>query len=575
MAVLSASLMAQVFAQDVDKILMNGQIYTAVQGQELQEAVAIYQDKILKVGTNAEIQALANDKTEVIDLNKGIVLPGLIDSHIHPLMGGIESVTANMHDEYVAIDVLEKKLQEFQQSGTAKAGDALVINGMSSEQWSHLDDLNNVFNAGIWKNTPIALVGSDHHTSWANAELLKRAGVTAEYIQSLPEAEQDTIGHDAQYQPNGFLVDSGWDLVSTAIPELDDELMYKGGVASVQLMNGLGFTAWLDVATNALPNRGLFNMQNTDKTIGMLPVYRELSKRGDLTVHAAGLQVINSKSDASVLDIVEKINGQYADVKNLKMIGVKVFADGVIEYPAQSAAILGEYSNSHKSGELLFDPQQFSQLVNEADKRGIVVHTHALGDRAVNESLNTVALARKERDSKVPHTITHVQLADAKDYDRFKDLGVIAAMQLLWAYPDDYIQQMVKPYISAESYDGMYPALSLLKHGATIAGASDYPVSTPNAFMAMMVAMTRTNDKGDTLNVAEALDLETMLQAYTINAAKALNWESEIGSLEAGKKADMILLDRDIFTAAPADLAETKVLWTMFEGKIVYEAPKQ
>lgn len=567
----------QVQAQDADKIFINGQIYTAVDGAPLQQAIAIYQDRILQVGSNDDIQALANTETQIIDLKNGVVLPGLIDSHLHPLMGGIESVTANMHDEYVDIKALEARVKAFQQEGSAKAGDMLVINGMSSEQWSHLDDLNTVFNQGEWAITPIALVGSDHHTSWANNALLQRANVTPEYIQSIPAAEQENIGHDKDFKPNGFLVDSGWDYVSNVIPELDDDLMYKGGLAGINLLNSYGVTAWLDVAMNALPNRGLFNISNTEKTVGMLPLYKKLSEDGALTVHAAGLQVINSKSTANTLDLIEKISSQYANINNVKLIGVKVFADGVIEYPAQSAALMGDYNNSHKSGELLFDPEVFTQLVDVADKKGIVVHTHAIGDRAVHESLNAIEFARKNRNSHVPHTITHLQLVAPQDYKRFKELNVIAAMQLLWAYPDDYIQQMVKPYIDKEAYLGMYPALSLLNNGATIAGASDYPVSTPNPFPAMAVAMTRMNDKGETLNADEAIDLDSLLKAYTINSAKALNWSDEIGSLEVGKKADMILLDRNIFEleSKPSELAETQVLWTLFEGDIVYKASNE
>ena len=569
---LNLAVFGTAFGENVDQILMNGKIYTAVEGEEIQEAIALYQDRIVKVGTNLEIQNLATADTKIIDLKNQFVMPGLIDSHTHPLAGGIESVTANMHDEYVDIDTLEQRLIAFRNEGTAKAGDTLVVNGMSSEQWSNLEDLNTRFNQGEWQEIPIALVGSDHHTSWANDKLLQRAGVTAAYVQALSKEDRQYIGHDDHYQPNGFLVDAAWGLVSESIPKLDDALVYQGALTAVKMMNREGITAWLDVATNTLPNQGIFNITNTPEMLGMLPVYEQLSENNDLTMHVAGLQVINSKSRPEVLEVIEDIGKKYAHVENLKMVGVKVFVDGVIEYPAQSAALLGEYRNNQSQGELLIDPKSFSQLVNLADQKGIVVHTHAIGDKAVQESLNAFEYARSQRNSDVPHTITHVQIVAPEDYTRFEELNVIASMQLLWAYPDDYIAEMVKPYISEDNYRGMYPAASLVKAGATIAGASDYPVSTANPFMAMSIAMTRQEGSdGDVLNSEEALDLNSLLKIYTIHAAKALNWDQEIGSLEAGKKADLILLDRNILNESPESIAETEVLWTMFEGKIVYE----
>lgn len=144
-------------------------------------------------------------------------------------------------------------------------------------------------------------------------------------------------------------------------------------------------------------------------------------------------------------------------------------------------------------------------------------------------------------------------------------------MQLAWAYEDSFNKELVKPYIDATSYKGMYPAHSLLVNGATIAGASDAPVSTANPFVAMATAITRKGNEGEVLNPAEAIDRDTVFKAYTINSAKALYLDKIIGTLEPGKKADMIVVDRDIFNVSPEQLAETKVVWTIFNGKKVYQ----
>jgi predicted amidohydrolase YtcJ len=191
----------------------------------------------------------------------------------------------------------------------------------------------------------------------------------------------------------------------------------------------------------------------------------------------------------------------------------------------------------------------------------------------VRESLNGIAQARKDRQSGVTHSITHLQMVNPKEFARFKPLNVIASMQLLWASADDYTTDMIKPYVSALAFRYQYPAHSLLKQGATIAGASDWPVSTPNPFNAMAQAITRVGPLG-VLNADERLDRDTMFYAYTLNAARTIGLEKQIGSLTPGKQADFIVLDRDVFSVDNKALHDTQVLQTWFGGRQVYTATK-
>lgn len=557
-----------------ESIYINGKIYTAKDKGSFQQAIAIAHDgTIIKVGSNEEIKKIADSNTQVFDLDNKVLMPGLIDSHIHALASGVEAVLATMDSGDTTIDIskVEAKLRQSSLDGTGVAGDVLFLNGLSSEYWELADQLSNVFNNNEWKDRPIALVGSDHHTAWANQALLKKAGIDANFIQQLSPEDQQNIAHNEKFEPTGFVVDSGWDMVSDKIPSVSHDLLYKGSKEAIKYYNSLGITAWMDIAANASPNKGITNIKNTEETLGMIPMYKELSQKGELTARVSGLHVINSKSTPQVFNIIESINSKYKNIDNFNLIGVKVFADGVLEFPAQSAALLGRYSNSNKQGTLLFDPNTFKLVVDEADKRNMLVHIHAVGDRAVQESLNAIEYARSKRQSNVPHSITHLQLVDPKDYKRFKQNNVIASMQLAWAYEDSFNKELVKPYIDAASYNGMYPAHSLLVNGATIAGASDAPVSTANPFVAMATAITRKGIEGDVLNPAEAIDRDTVFKAYTINSAKALYLDKSIGTLEPGKKADMILVDRDIFNVSPEQLAETKVVWTIFNGKKVYQ----
>ncbi|MDF3932237.1 amidohydrolase [Pseudomonas citronellolis] len=561
-------------AQTADLILYNAKVFTAEPGQPLQQAVAIAGDKVLKVGSDAEVRALGDAHSKQVDLGGKLLMPGFIDSHSHSVFGGLELISASMGDEQVSLEQLEQRLREGRDSGKAKVADILVMNGMNSSYWSQAAGLAKIFNAGEWAQVPIVFIGSDHHTAWANAAMLRRAGVDARLVRSLPAAEQQNIAHAKDFTPTGFVVDAGFDRVAQAMPAADQKTLDRAGLAAVQYNNSLGITAWMDPAANGAPGDALFDIKPTEKTVGVLPVYRDLAQQGQLSAHVAALLVVNPKSRPADLEVIDKVRKQFEGIPNLSLPGIKVFADGVLEYPAQSASLLEDYKNLHKPGELLLDPQHFGELVSAADARGWLVHVHAIGDRAVRESLNGFAQARKDRQSGIAHSITHLQLVNPSDFPRFKQLGVIASMQLDWATAEVYTLDLVKPYIADDVYRYMYPAKSLLDAGATIAGASDWPVSTPDPLRAMYQAVTRKGPQG-VLNPEQRIDRQTMFYAYTLNAAKAMGQGDRIGSLAPGKQADLVVLDRDLFSVPDAELAEAKVLRTLFGGREVYRADGQ
>jgi predicted amidohydrolase YtcJ len=552
-----------------DLVLLNGKIFTADRSQPKVQALAVQDGKVLKVGSNEQIKTLIEPGTKVIDLAGKTLMPGLIDSHSHAIFGGLEMASANMEDEVVDLDELEKRLRGWRDDGKAKHGDVLSVAGMSSAYWAQAEALGKKFNSGEWAKVPVVFTGSDHHTAWANNVMLERAGIDAILLQNLPAAELDTIGKLADGSPNGFLVDAGWDRVALKMPAPSAADMLRAAQTAVRYNNSLGITAWMDPAANAAPGEPVFALIPTEKTVGVLPVYKALSQSGGMTAHVAALLVANPKSVPADLDTLDKVRQQFQGIPNLTLPGIKIFADGVIEYPAQSAAMIDPYTNSQKQGELLIDPKHFGELVSAIDQRGWRVHIHAIGDRAVRESLNGIAQARKDRQSGVTHSITHLQMVNPKEFARFKPLNVIASMQLLWASADDYTLDMIKPYVSALAFRYQYPAHSLLKQGATIAGASDWPVSSPNPWNAMAQAITRNGPLG-VLNADERIDRETMFYAYTLNAARTIGLEKQIGSLSPGKQADFIVLDRDVFSVDEKALHDTQVLQTWFAGREVY-----
>ena len=552
-----------------DLVLTNGKVFTGVPGQALVNAVAVENGKIIKVGSDAEVNALADAKTQRIDLAGKVLMPGMIDTHSHPVIAGLDSLGANLLDEEKPLAELEQWIIEQDKAGKARAGDVINIAGVSSAYWEQARALGKIFNQGRWADQPLVLSGIDGHTGWANNAMLKRAKIDAALVKKLPANELSYVGHEADFTPTGYFAESRWDQIRSQIPAPSPQVMLKAAREAVRINNQYGVTAWMDAASNAGGGDSLFDFTATEQSVGVLPLYRQLAENGELSAHVAALMLTNSKSKPADLEVLAKVMKQFEGVPNLTFPGIKVFADGILEYPGQTAAVIVPYKNNNKNGELLIDPEHFGELVVAAEKRGWIVHMHAVGDRAVRESLNGFEYARKLSPAPVTHSISHLQLVNPKEFPRFAQLGVIASMQLLWATEESYTVDLVKPYISAFAYGYQYPAKSLQDAGAMIAGASDWPVSSPNPWNAIAQATTRKGPLG-VLNAKESVDRQTMFYAYTSNAAKTLGLDAQIGSLAPGKQADLIILDRDVFNVDEEALSDTKVLKTFFAGKQVY-----
>ena len=538
-----------------DRVLVNGKIFTANPQQPYAEAVSIRGGKIVAVGNRHEVDASIGSDAQVVDLGGRTLLPGLIDSHVHAVMGGVGLLSADAKNEIPDIAALEAFVAQAKSSGRGMSGDVLVVTGIPLAIWSQNPALNARFNAGAYANQPLYLGGMDGHTGWSNAALRKRAGLNKAFISKLPEEKRKYYGLEKDLTPNGFGVDEGLEIVQKKIPEPDANKNLAGARAALEYLHSLGITSWLDPMTDA----------------SILEAYRRLAAAGELTAHVAALPVVKP-DDPNSFKAALALRAQYANIPNLTIPGVKVFADGVVEYPSQSAAMTAPYANTGKHGDLLFKPENFAKLCIEADKRGLLVHTHAIGDLAVHEALNGYEAARKANgNSGVPHTITHLQFVRSEDVDRFKPLGVVASYQLLWAALGTDTVDLVKPYVAADIYPWQYPARSMLDAGAVIAGASDWNVSTPDVFKAIYQAETRRGEQG-VLDANQDMPREAMLYAYTINAARAMKQEANVGSIEPGKAADFALVDRDVLTVPAEQMRDTQVLWTMVAGEWVYRA---
>jgi predicted amidohydrolase YtcJ len=538
-----------------DVVLRNGKIYTADPARSIRQSIAFTGNTIVAVDDDKEMTPLIGSGTKVIDLGGKLVLPGLIDTHIHPIIGALNGAKCSLAGVKATIDALKPVVQ-----------DCLGKDQGGADDWFEAAQLDNYgFSAtandldGIETKRPVALWGNDGHTVWVNSRGLALLGVTAE----TPDIRGGKIARDATGAPTGYFADRASIFVDEKIPSPALEEKVALTAAELKKMSASGITALMDAFV----------------TPAEAAVWRTLYDTGRLPMRVRTAIYVADPSDdrdEAVSRLVAASKALDVDPDFLRSGLIKVFADGVMEYPAQTAAMLSPYLDADgkptkHEGELYFDPQRFAGLVQKLDAAGLTVHIHAIGDRAVRASLDAFAAARAangERDNR--HQIAHMQLIDPADFRRFAELGVLADFQLEWAKREPATEGPLEPYLGPDRYRYVYPAGSLQKAGATIIGGSDWDVSSYNPFCAFQTAVMRTGRKGQKpLNIEERIPLTTAVDAYTINAAYAMKQDKTTGSLEVGKRADLVVLDRDIFSVDPDTIGDTKVLATYLDGRLV------
>jgi predicted amidohydrolase YtcJ len=308
------------WAQGLDgkeRVFYNAKIFTAEPEHPYAEAVALRGDKIIAVGTRAEATKAVSRNAESIDLQGKTLLPGLIDSHIHALHGGLGLTGADVGDRVSTIAELVAFVAEAMKGRKGMRGDILYISGLPLAIWSKTDELNANFSAGTYADKPLLLRGMDGHTGWGNRNLLQKAGVTKEFVSKLSAGERAYYGVGPDLQPNGFNVDTGLAKLMSVVPEPTKEQWLEGGRAAIQYLHSMGITAWLDPLADA----------------DVLSTYRSLAERGELTVSmVAAFPQVNPRNDPlQELATVQKLRKEFQGVPHLTVPGFKIFADGVVE----------------------------------------------------------------------------------------------------------------------------------------------------------------------------------------------------------------------------------------------------
>ena len=534
---------------NADVVILHGDVRTMDSARPNAAALAIAGGRIAFVGDDAGAQQWIGGNTRVVDAAGATVLPGLIDSHIHAAEGALSRGGCSLADDQLTIEQAADKI------GACFAND-------KDSKWLVVTDVNGAgFKANrreldaIVRDRPLFLWGSDGHTGWVNSRALELAKIT----RKTPNPDDGRIERDARGEATGFLVDGAIGLVTAAMEQPTPEKRLEKLRWILPQLHAAGITSYLEANTDA-------------ETVA---AYAELAQLEQLT---ARVTIALESSGANTSAEFTRLKGLRAQVGNdplLRADFIKLFADGVLEFPTQTSALLEPYKNADgtpgtSKGRLYLTPDAMAAFIKQADADGFNVHIHAIGDAAVREALDAFGVARTA-GSKRLYSIAHLQLIDAADLPRFAALDVAVSLQLLWAQPDNYSIDALEPWLGHERMARQYPARSLADHHAVIAGGSDWDVTSFNPFEAMATAMSRMNpqqpERGP-LGAKEALTLDEMLGAYTINAARLIGRDAEVGSLVVGKAADVIVLDRAFAKVPAADtVRKTRVAHTFFAGR--------
>jgi len=538
-----------------DLALRNGAIYTVDGARSWAETIAIDEGRIVYVGNDAGAKDYIGPQTQVVDLGGHMVLPGMQDVHIHPISGGIEANgcdlnAANSVDEYIAI--IRKYAEDHPNEPWIKGGGwAMSSFGPGALARKELID-------AVVPDRPVILWSRDGHTTWVNSKALEVAGITKE-TKDPPDGRIDRDPKTGE--PSGSLQEGASGLVADKAPPDSDEKRDAGLRYAARMLNGYGITGVQDASVNRQD----------------LETYRRLDEAGDLSLRVVGSIWWERDQGLEQIDSIRKLRSEFTKGR-IDAGTVKIMQDGVMEN--YTAVVLEPYKLKDRKdvrGIPMVEPERLKQAVTQLDKDGFQVHFHAIGDGAVRQSLDAIEAARTANgDLGHRHHISHIQLIHPDDQPRYRKLGVIANFQPLWAYADDYIRDLTLPFVSKETAAYMYPIASMERSGAVVAFGSDWSVSTANPFEEMETAITRMGSRGDTTTSwmpEERIRLPEAIAAFTINAAYTNRDEANSGSLEVGKRANLAVLDRNLFDIPPSEMSDTKVLLTLFEGKVVHGDP--
>lgn len=541
-----------------DLVFTGGDVYTVDAARRWAQAVAVRDGWIAAVGTDADMRPFIGSKTHVVNLGGRLMLPGFQDAHIHPIGGGIELMRCNLAGARTA-DAYAGIIARYARDHPG--AEWILGGGWSMEAFARGTPAAAALDA-IVPDRPVFLPNRDHHSAWVNTRALELAGIDA----TTPDPADGRIERDADGAPTGALHEGAMELVGKHVPTLTADDLLAGLRVAQEYLHSLGITAWQDAAV-ASPQ---LRTAGTDQT------YATFAGRGELTARVVGaLWWDRHRGEGQLADLVAL--RETAAIGNFQATSVKIMQDGVCE--TFTAAVLEPYLDAHghptgNRGISFIEPQALQRYITLLDAAGFQVHIHALAERAVREALDAIEAARAVNGpSDHRHHLAHLQIIHPDDRPRLRELGVVANFQPLWACSEPQMTELTIPFLGPERSRWQYPIGELERLGTSLAFGSDWPVSTPDPLAEMHVAVNRVapSESGEPFLPEQRITLATAIHAFTMGSAYVNHLDTQTGSIEVGKLADLTVVDRDLFAAGTEHIADARVVLTLAGGTPVYD----
>jgi predicted amidohydrolase YtcJ len=520
-------------------------------------AVAVRGERIVAVAEvgDASIRDLIGPRTEVVDLSGRALLPGFQDAHVHPAFAGVTMVGCNLIGAATLDDALDRI-----SSYAARRTDAEWIAGSGWRmEWFDRGLPSRELLDKVTGDRPAYLTNRDGHGAWASTRALELAGIDAR----TPDPPDGRIERAVDGSAQGTLHEGAATLVGRHVPALTLPDRVRGLLLAQEHLHARGITAWQDAIIGDYLGSG-----------DPLPVYLAAARAGSLTARVEGALWWDRARGAEQLpDILAR--REQGQAGRFRANTVKIMQDGVVE--SFTAGMLEPYldccgASTANRGLSHVEAGQLREYVTLLDAAGFQVHLHAIGDRAVAEALDAIEAARGVNGaSDHRHHIAHLQVMHPRDIPRFAALDVTANVQALWAAHEPQMDELTIPFIGPERAARQYLFGDLLRSGARLAAGSDWAVSSANPLRAIHVAVNRTlpGTGAEPLLPGQSLGLAEALAAYTAGSAY-VNHLDETGAIEAGRLADLVVLDRDPFDGPPGEIASTRAEGTYVGGRQVY-----
>ena len=521
-------------------------------------AVAVRGDRIVAVGSEADVRDQVGPAANVLHLPGRMVVAGFQDAHVHPPTAGRNRLTVSLNE----ISGRAKYLDAVARYAAANPAEPWIVGGGWAMEYfpggtPTKDDLD-----AVAPDRPVFLFNRDVHGAWVNSKALEIAGIT----KDTPDPADGRIERDPRTgEATGTLHEGAAYSFNDNVVPVPDQAMWEAALLNAQAhLHSLGITGWQDAWV-------------TPETEA---AYRAIAASGQLTARVVGALWWDRHRGLDQVDdlLARRERGSVAAVGSFHPTSVKIMIDGVLEN--FTGALLEPYcdgrgGHTENTGLAYVDRAELAEVVSVLDRHGFQVHMHAIGDRAVRNALDAVAAARLANGvTDHRHHIAHLQLVTPEDVPRFSQLGVVANVQAYWAQMEPQMEKLTIPYLGQDRAERQYPFADLVRSGARIALGSDWSVTTANPLEQMEVAVNRI-DPDNRSNTAflpeQALTLAQAVDGFTGGSAYVNHDDLESGSIEVGKRADLAVVDRNLFKAPVAELSDASVELTLSSGRVVFE----